>query len=126
MEHGLLHELVDSFLALSGAGKRIPKGSTVLLSSVTSLAALGQAGYADKVVAETLRLSEGLSGDMVVVPYPPCLWGDVTSQGLSEVSTMSGCGYDLSPTTRLRMLLLQSSMTSAAQTSQFKLGMISG
>ncbi len=57
MEHGLLHELVDTFLCflyLKDGGRRLPKGSTVLLSCVTSLTMLGQAGYADRVVAEAL------------------------------------------------------------------------
>jgi hypothetical protein len=60
---------------MTAGGRRIPKGSTVLILSVTSLAVSGQAGYADRVTAEAIRLSEGLGGDMTVVPAPPILWG---------------------------------------------------
>jgi hypothetical protein len=43
-KHGLLHELVYNFLSLSVRRWCIPRGNTVLLSSVTSLASFGQAG----------------------------------------------------------------------------------
>jgi hypothetical protein len=66
---------VDIFLCLTDGGRRLPKGSTVLLSSVTSLTMLGQAGYADRVVAEALRLLDGLGGDTAVVPSLLIMWG---------------------------------------------------
>ncbi len=42
---------------------------------------LGQAGYADRVTAEAIRLSEGLGGDMTIVPAPPILWGGCDDPG---------------------------------------------
>jgi hypothetical protein len=81
LEHGLIGEIVDNFIELTSSGRKIPKGSTILLSSVTSLAAIGPASYAERVSTEAKRLSDSLSGEMMVVPAPPILWGGCDDPG---------------------------------------------
>jgi hypothetical protein len=51
-----------------------PNGNTILLSSISHLATLGQQAYAERVAAEAGRLAAGLGGSVTVLPAPLVTW----------------------------------------------------
>ncbi len=57
-----------AFLGLVAGLKEIWLGSIILLWSISSLVALGQAAHADLVAGKAARLSEGLDGNFAAVP----------------------------------------------------------
>jgi hypothetical protein len=68
---GLLH------LSFALGGRRVPRGSTILLSSVTSLATVGQVVCVDRVIAEVPQLLGGARRLHGGGPILPVLWGEM-------------------------------------------------
>ncbi len=65
-------------LSFALGGRRVPRGSTILLlSSVTSLATVGQAVCVDRVIAEVAQLLGGARRLYGGDPILPVLWGEM-------------------------------------------------
>jgi hypothetical protein len=73
LEHGLLDELVNSFMEMVEGGV-VPNRSTILLGSVSHLAFIGAQSYTEHVTTETSCLAAGLGGQVSVLPLPLVAW----------------------------------------------------
>ncbi len=69
-----LQKLLTTSLSLL-LGEKIPRGSTIIVFSLTSLAALGQVGYGERVAAEAVRLSYSLASERLLSRRPQLRWG---------------------------------------------------
>jgi hypothetical protein len=72
IENGTLMELADSFLDLA-KGYDMPVGSVVVLSSVSLLARIGTAAYAEEVVRAFARIRDAYANSVRVVHGFPVL-----------------------------------------------------
>jgi hypothetical protein len=71
LEHGLLDELVNSFLEMVEGG-RVPNGSAMV--SVSHLAFIRTQSYTERVAAETSHHAAGLGGHVLVLPMSLVAW----------------------------------------------------
>jgi hypothetical protein len=85
IENGSVNELAKLFVDVF-AGAHIPVGSLILLVSVSQLATIGTAAYAENFVRASKFLSSSFSDKVVVRPGVPVLLGGAT--GIPVVRSM--------------------------------------
>jgi len=74
IENGSLIELADSFLEIT-KGFDMPVGSVVVLSSLTYLARVGTAAYAEELVRSLARIRDAYASSVRIVHGFPVLIG---------------------------------------------------